>query len=136
MIGWIIVMEPAQFQAWLAGASGTGSLASAGEKLFNDLACVTCHRSDTGARGPALAGLFGSTVKLSNGNSVTADEGYLRESIVQPSAKIVMGYQPIMPTFQGLVTEEQLVQLIAYIQSLKGGEQASGPAPDAGTRNP
>jgi cytochrome c oxidase subunit 2 len=136
MIGWIVVMEPAQFQAWLAGASSTGSLASAGEKLFGDLACITCHRSDTGARGPALAGLFGSTVKLANGNSVTADEAYLRESIVQPSAKIVVGYQPIMPTFQGLVTEEQLVQLIAYIQSLKGQEQARGAAPEAGTRNP
>src|SRR5262249_47874310 len=118
-----------QFQAWLAGGAGTTSLASAGEKLFNDLACVTCHRADTGARGPALDGLFGKQVKLTNGNVVTADEAYLRESIVQPSAKIVEGYQPIMPTFQGLVTEEQIVQLIAYIETLKGSaEPAAGPS--------
>ena len=128
MIGWIYVMEPAQFQAWLAGGTGTMSLASAGEKLFNDLACVTCHRADTGARGPALDGLFGRPVTLASGGAVNADEGYLRESIVQPSAKIVQGYQPIMPTFQGLVTEEQIVQLIAYIQTLKGGEQAPAAA--------
>jgi len=128
MIGWIYVMEPAQFQAWLAGGTGTMSLASAGEKLFNDLACVTCHRADTGARGPALDGLFGRPVTLANGGAVNADEGYLRESIVQPSAKIVQGYQPIMPTFQGLVTEEQIVQLIAYIQTLQGGEQAPAAA--------
>ena len=128
MIGWIYVMEPAQFQAWLAGSTGAMSLASAGEKLFNDLACITCHRADTGARGPALDGLYGKAVKLASGNVVNADEGYLRESIVQPSAKIVQGYQPIMPTFQGLVTEEQIVQLIAYIQTLKGGAAAPAAA--------
>jgi cytochrome c oxidase subunit 2 len=121
-------MERAQFQAWLAGSAGTTSLASAGEKLFNDLACVTCHRADSGARGPALDGLFGKPVKLANGNLVDADESYLRESIVQPSAKIVQGYQPIMPTFQGLVTEEQIVQLVAYIQTLRGGEAAPAAA--------
>jgi cytochrome c oxidase subunit 2 len=124
MIGWIHVMERAQFQAWLAGSAGATSLASAGEKLFNDLACVTCHRGDSGARGPALDGLFGKPVQLTNGNVAVADEGYLRESIVQPSAKIVQGYQPIMPTFQGLVTEEQIVQLVAYIQTLKALEAA------------
>jgi cytochrome c oxidase subunit 2 len=125
MIGWVYAMEPAHFQAWLAGATNATSLAAAGEKLFNDLACVTCHRADTGARGPNLQDLFGSTVKLSNGETVVADEAYLRQSIVQPSAKIVQGYQPIMPTFQGLVTEEQIVQLVAYIQTLKGKEQAA-----------
>jgi len=131
MIGWVYVMEPAKFQAWLQGGASGGSLASAGERLFNDLACVTCHRADTGARGPALDGLFGKAVKLANGNTVTADEGYLRESIVQPSAKIVAGYQPIMPTFQGLVTEEQIVQLIAYIQTLGGAAGAGATAPAA-----
>lgn len=124
MIGWVYVMEPARFQAWLSGAAGGASLASAGERLFNDLACVTCHRADSGARGPALDGLFGKPVKLATGGVVNADESYLRESIVQPSAKVVLGYQPIMPTFQGLVTEEQIVQLIAYIQTLPGGAQA------------
>jgi cytochrome c oxidase subunit 2 len=131
MIGWVYVMEPAMFQAWLQGGVSGGSLASAGERLFNDLACITCHRQDTGARGPALDGLFGKPVKLANGNVVTADEGYLRESIVQPSAKVVAGYQPIMPTFQGLVTEEQIVQLIAYIQTLGAAAQPAAGAAGA-----
>jgi cytochrome c oxidase subunit 2 len=71
-------------------------------------------------RGPALIGLFGSQVKLADGATVVADEAYLRESILNPQAKLVAGYQPLMPTFQGLVTEEQLLQLIAYVKSLSG----------------
>ena len=124
MIGSVVVMEPAAFQAWLAG-SATGSLASAGEKLFQDLGCGTCHRSDSQARGPDLQRLFGSQVRLAGGEVLKADETYIRESIVNPSAKVVAGFQPIMPTYQGLVGEEGLMQLIAYIQSL--GEGAKTP---------
>jgi cytochrome c oxidase subunit 2 len=133
MIGWIEVMEPAAFQAWLAGGASGVSLASAGEKLFQDLACVTCHKADSGARGPALDGLFGRPVTLADGGTVNADETYIRESIVAPSAKVVAGYQPIMPTFQGLVSEEQLIQLVAYVRSLKakGPSTAATPAPVA-----
>jgi cytochrome c oxidase subunit II len=141
MIGTIVVMEPAAFQAWLAGGVSGGSLASAGEKLFQDLACVTCHKPESGARGPNLAGLFGRPVPLLDGGTVTADETYIRESIVAPSAKVVAGYQPIMPTYQGLVTEEQLLQLVAYVRSLKGTEVPAVPAaaapaaaPATGTR--
>lgn len=138
MIGTIVVLEPAAFQAWLAGGASGGSLASAGEKLFQDLSCVTCHKNDSAARGPNLAGLFGRQVALFDGSTVTADETYLRESIVAPSAKIVAGYQPIMPTFQGLVTEEQLLQLVAYVRTLKPDEAvpaaAAPAAPPAGTR--
>jgi len=134
MIGWIDVMEPAQFQAWLAGGPAGASLAAAGQKLFSDLACVTCHRADTQGRGPNLEGVFGKPVKLEGGATVIADEEYIRESIVTPSAKIVAGYQPVMPTYQGLVSEEGLLQLIAYIQTLKapGGEApppVTGPEP-------
>jgi cytochrome c oxidase subunit 2 len=132
MIGWIHAMEPAQFQAWLSGGAAGVSLAAAGEKLFDDLACVTCHRADTRARGPLLDGLYGRPVRLASGETVTADEGYLRESILTPSAKIVAGYQPVMPTYQGLVSEESLLQLIAYLQSLKppAAGEAPGQAPD------
>jgi cytochrome c oxidase subunit 2 len=130
MIGWVEVMEPAAFQTWLAGGVSGGSLASAGEKLFQELACVTCHRGDSGQRGPALDGLFGSQVTLADGGTATADETYIRESIVTPSAKVVAGYQPIMPTFQGLVSEEQLLQLVAYVRTLKVKSPAPGPAPD------
>jgi cytochrome c oxidase subunit 2 len=134
MIGSIVVMEPAEYQTWLSGGAPEGSLASAGEKLFADLACNTCHRPDAQGRGPVLNGLFGKTVQLQSGGTITADEGYIRESILNPSAKVTAGFQPIMPTFQGLVSEEQLLQLVEYVKSLNTQPQtptarpAQGPA--------
>ena len=127
MIGSIVAMEPADFQAWLQGAAAEGSPVQQGEKLFSDLVCITCHTGTASARGPQLNGLFGSTVTLQDGSTVVADENYLRESILNPQAKIVAGFQPLMPTFQGMVTEEQILQLIAYIRSLSGG-QGNAPA--------
>lgn len=125
MIGEVIVMEPAEYQAWLSGGASEGSLADAGQKLFNDLACVTCHRPDAQGRGPVLTGLFGRTVQLQGGQTAVADEAYIRESIVNPAAKVVVGYQPIMPTFQGLVSEEGLLQLIEYVKTLKAQPEAA-----------
>lgn len=128
MIGWVNVMEPSEYQAWLSGGSAEGSLASTGQKLFSDLACVSCHRSDGQGRGPRLDEVFGSQVTLTDGQKVTADEAYIRESILDPQAKIVTGYPKpsIMPTFRGLVTEEQLLQLITYIKSLHQQQGTSG----------
>jgi cytochrome c oxidase subunit 2 len=123
MIGEVVVMEPSDYQTWLGGGAQEGSLASAGEKLFNDLACNTCHRPDAQGRGPVLQGLFGKTVTLQSGETNTVDEAYVRESILNPSAKVAAGFQPIMPTFQGLVTEEQLLELIEYVKSLKAMPQ-------------
>ncbi len=128
MIGEIVVLEPHEFQEWLAGGAAATSPAAAGEKLFKDLACITCHKGDSAARGPALAGVFGSEVRLADGSVVKADESYLRESIVNPTARVVAGFQPIMPTFQGVVSEEQLMQLVAYIQTLKREGQGAPPA--------
>jgi cytochrome c oxidase subunit 2 len=133
MIGWVEVMEPAAFQTWLTGG-GSGSLAAEGQKIFQSLGCVTCHRADAQGRGPRLEGLFGRPVTLASGEQVVADADYIRESIVTPAAKVVSGYQPVMPTYQGLVSEEGLMQLIAYIQSLeepaaKGVPQAAAPVP-------
>ena len=119
MTGEVIVMEPTEYQAWLSGGSGEGSLASAGEKLFQDLACNTCHRPDAQGRGPVLQGVFGKTQSLLSGDTVLVDEAYIRESILNPGAKITAGFQPIMPAFQGLVSEEQLLQLIEYVKSLQ-----------------
>lgn len=119
MTGWIYVMEPRDYEAWLGGGAETGSLSQRGEKLFQDLACGNCHKTDGTGRGPNLVGVFGSTVQLAGDGAVKADEDYIRESILQPSAKIVAGYQPLMPTFQGLVTEEGVQQLIEYIKSMK-----------------
>ncbi len=120
MIGWVDVMEPAEYQAWLGGGTETGSLAANGERLFQQMACVTCHRSDGTGRGPKLEGLFGGKVMLDNDQTVAFDESYLRESILNPQAKIAAGYKrpSEMPTFDTLVSEEQLLQLIAYIKSI------------------
>ncbi len=127
MIGSIVVQEPAQYEAWMNGGS-TGPLSASGEKIFAELGCVTCHRNDSQGRGPNLQGLFGKSVLLEGGRSVTADENYIRESILDPGAKIVNGYKPVMPTFQGLVSEEQLNALVAYVKSLsetKPGQASS-----------
>jgi cytochrome c oxidase subunit II len=133
MVGSIIAMDPEDFQAWLSGGGASESPVAAGLKLFQDLACITCHTGDATARGPQLANLYNSSVRLQDGSTVTADDSYIRESIVNPRAKVVAGFQPIMPTFQGLVTEEQLLQLIAYVRSLS--QQGAAPAP-AGTSAP
>jgi len=119
MGGWVTVMDPAEYAAWLSDEGGDVTPVSAGEKLFTQLACVTCHISNGTGRGPSLNGVFGAKVLLADGSTVTADEAYIRESILQPKAKIVAGYQPVMPTFQGLVSEEQILNLTAYIKSLQ-----------------
>jgi cytochrome c oxidase subunit 2 len=134
MIGQVVVMEPAQYEAWLGGGGATGSLASNGQTIFQQLGCSTCHRSDTGGRGPNLAGVFGKPVQLDDGRKVTADENYLRECILNPRSKLVSGFKPIMPVFQGLVSEEQVNALVAYIKSL--GQPPSGSAGTAALSPP
>jgi len=125
MIGEVIAMQPQDYEVWLAGGRSTGTAAQNGERLFSDLACITCHKADSTGRGPSLLGVFGSQVELTDGRKVTADENYLRESVMNSQAKIVKGYQGIMPAFQGMVSEENLMQLIAYIRTLKPAEPAA-----------
>jgi cytochrome c oxidase subunit 2 len=120
MIGSVIVMQPTEFDNWLSGNSGQQSPAVAGRQLFQSLGCVSCHGANgEGGRGPALAGLFGRKVFLTDGQTLIADESYVRESIENPQAKLVAGFGPIMPTFQGQVTPEQLIQIMAFIKSLQ-----------------
>ena len=119
MGGWVTVMDPAEYAAWLSDEGGSLNPVTAGEKLFSQLACNTCHIANGTGRGPSLNGVYGAKVLLADGSTVTADESYIRESILQPKAKIVAGYQPVMPTFQGLVTEEQIMNLTSYIKSLQ-----------------
>ena len=121
MIGTVYVMEQADYQAWLGGGGATagGSLMQRGEALFTQLACVTCHLPDGTGRGPTLEGLYGSQVTLDDGAVVTADESYLRESILMSQAKTVKGYERLMPTFQGLINEEGIAALIEYIKSMQ-----------------
>jgi cytochrome c oxidase subunit II len=118
MIGSVTAMEPADFQTWLAGGPTEGSPAQQGERLFTELGCVTCHREGATIPAPLLTGLFGKQVELQSGETVIADENYIRESIMNPQAKLVTGYLPVMPTFQGVLSEEQVLQVIAYIRAL------------------
>ena len=120
MIGWVTAMDPAEYQAWLSSESSGSSMSNSGARLFQDLACASCHLENGQGRGPSLSGAFGREVRLSTGQTVTMDDAYVRESILDPQAKIVAGFHPLMPTYKGLVTEEQLLQLIAYIKSLGG----------------
>jgi len=123
MVGSVVVMEPKDYEAWMGGG-GNQPLAVTGERLFSELGCITCHRADTQGRGPNLAGIYNKPVLLEDGRTVTADDNYLRESILQPTAKVVNGFKPIMPTFQGQISDEQLNALVAYVKSL--GQQSSG----------
>jgi cytochrome c oxidase subunit 2 len=133
MIGQVTVMEPVQYEAWLSGGITTGSLAASGDSLFQQLGCSTCHRFDIQGRGPNLVGLFGHPVHLEDGRTVIADENYIRQCILSPHANIPSGFKPIMPVFQGLVSEEQLTALVAYIKSLSpppaGGQGGVSLAP-------
>jgi cytochrome c oxidase subunit 2 len=136
MIGKITVLDSADYQAWLKGVPRGVPPAEAGLKFFTSLACNNCHFDRDGGRGPALANLFGTDVRLSDGSTVRMDEAYIRESILKPSSKVVAGYTNDMPTFQGLVTEEQIAMIIAYIKSIGPKQQTASPAPAAGAGQP
>jgi cytochrome c oxidase subunit II len=143
MIGSVTVMEPAAYQAWLSGGGVEGTLAERGARLFNELACNTCHLDTGQGRGPSLKDIIGKPVELSDGSKVTVDEAYLRESILNSQAKVVKGFQPLMPTFQGLVSEEGLVALIEHVRSLSpqatatpAGASAPAAAPAAAPKPP
>jgi cytochrome c oxidase subunit 2 len=130
MIGQVIAMPPQDYEAWLSGGSTGPAVppAQAGEKLFTgpNFGCATCHKADGKGPGPSLLGVYGSMVELADGRKVQADDNYVRESIMVSTAKVVKGYQPIMPPFQGLISEEQLMQLIAYVKTLKAAGVAAG----------
>ncbi|HUF41539.1 MAG TPA: cytochrome c oxidase subunit II [Verrucomicrobiae bacterium] len=118
MIGRVYAMKPIDYQRWLSGQSRGESVALGGERLFRERGCAACHQQESGPLGPALHGLFGRRVKLQSGQTVVADEAYIRESILNPRAKIVADYQPIMPTFQGQLDEETLHQIVVYLKTL------------------
>lgn len=123
MRGYVYVMSAHGYQRWLRhGVTGT-TMAEQGEKLYQQFGCITCHGT---GKGPSFVGLYGKPVKLSDGTTVTANDSYLRESILYPTSQIVNGYKPIMPTFLGQVSEEEVLQLIAYIKSLGSQERNTG----------
>jgi cytochrome c oxidase subunit 2 len=121
MIGTVYVMSEPDFNNWLASGSGEGSMAEQGQALFNQLGCGNCHGSSINknlGRCPNLVGIFGTTVDLKDGSRTRVDESYIRESVLYPQAKIVAGYDDIMPTFKGLLTEDGLLKVVEYIRSL------------------
>lgn len=132
MTGRVVVMSPADYAKWLSGQAPAGpaggAMADVGAQLFTAKACNTCHDGRPGALGPPLAGTFGHSVTLADGSEVVVDEGYIRESILNPQAKLVRGFQPVMPTYKGQLSEEEILQLITHIKSLKSVE-ASGEKP-------
>lgn len=128
MIGSVTVMEPNDYQAWLS-SGGAQTMTARGEQLFRQLACVSCHLPDDSGRGPSLAGTFGTQVQLASGAQALVDDTYIRESILTPHAKLREGYQPVMPTFQGLINEDGVMSLIEYIKSLPPAERTAGAAP-------
>jgi cytochrome c oxidase subunit 2 len=143
MIGRVVVMEPGDYEKWLntwqssSTASGGAAMMSAGEKVFESQGCNTCHVAGDATRAPLLQGLYGKSVTLKGGGTVTADDQYIRESILTSTAKVVAGYEPIMPIYQGRISEDDLMQLVAYIKSMGSGgatsTTASAPAAGAGT---
>lgn len=123
MIGTVNVLSEREFDEWLLSGAATGeglSLAEYGEQLYTAKACHTCHRIDGQAHtGPSFKGIYGVSHATADGKTIVVDENYIRESILDPQAKITAGYQPVMPTFQGLLDNRQIDALIEYIKSLK-----------------
>lgn len=116
MVGEVVALAPEQYEAWLS-QNGTAPLATKGAGLFQKLRCPSCHQSASGSTGPSLVGLFGRPVTLQSGETLVADEAYMRESILSPATKVVAGYPAVMPTYQGQLSEEALLQLLAYLKA-------------------
>ena len=132
MGGWVYVMEQKDFDNWQSGNASGQTPVEMGKDLFeNKLGCASCHAGGPQQRGAKLEGVYMSQVKLSDGSTVVADDNYIRNSILNPASQVVQGFQPIMPTFKGQVTEEQLNALVAYVKSLTPGAATATAAPAA-----
>ncbi len=119
MIGEVTVLSPEDYKKWTETSTSGMSLAQNGERLFASMGCNACHNGNAAARGPSLAGVYGSTLQLTNGSQVRVTDAYLRDAILNPSQHITAGYAPIMPTYQGQISEEGLIDLVEYIKSLQ-----------------
>jgi cytochrome c oxidase subunit 2 len=145
MIGEVTAMTPTDYKKWLDESTSGMSLAQNGERLFASMGCNSCHSGNAAARGPNLAGVFGSKLTLTDGSQVVVDDAYLRDAILNPSQHVTAGYSPIMPTYQGQISEDGLIDLVEYIKQLQSNyriqqtfvtadsNQASPTTPAAGT---
>jgi len=141
MIGEITALTPADYKKWTEESTSGMSLAQNGERLFASMNCNACHSGNAAARGPSLAGVYGSKLTLTNGSQVLVNEAYLRDAILNPSQHITAGYAPIMPTYQGQLSEDGLIDLVEYLKTLNTNfrvqqtltnsqsDQAAPPAP-------
>jgi cytochrome c oxidase subunit 2 len=120
MIGWVVAQAPADYEQWLSSKADR-SLALRGRQRFLEYQCIACHSANSQAKAPVLEAIYGRQIALQDGATVLADENYIRESILNPRAKIVAGFEPIMPTFQG-IKEDELLELVAFIKALRPGE--------------
>jgi cytochrome c oxidase subunit II len=125
MLGWVYVMSPADYEAWLSSGSPSQTMVQIGEKTFNKLGCSSCHVADGTGRGPSLVGAYGKEEELKSGEKRLVDEAFIRQAIINPNSVVLKNYPPIMPTFRGQVNEEQVLQLIAYVKSLAPEERNS-----------
>ena len=135
MIGRLFVMSGGDYARWLQQAGASGDLASQGKTLFDNLGCSGCHAAGATVRAPPLNGLYGQPTPLDGGRVVVADDQYIRDSILDPNRDIAAGYQPVMPTYAGQVSEDDLLKLVAYIKSL-GPQRQTPTAPPAEPRPP
>lgn len=122
MLGKVVVMERADYEAWLTRQGAGASLAAAGKQLFEAHGCSGCHMGESSVRAPSLAGIYGRSVALNDGRVIMADEAYIRDSILQPDRHVAAGFEPIMPSFAGQVDEDELIQIIEYLKSLEPGD--------------
>src|SRR6187402_11261 len=140
MVGDVVVMTPSDYQAWVDSSTSGMSLAQNGERLFASMGCSQCHTGDAAARGPNLAGIYGAKLKMDDGSTQLVTDGFLRDAILNPSAHLPAGFKPIMPTYQGQISEEGVIDLVEYIKGLKtnyrvqqtlGTSQSNQAAPSA-----
>ena len=118
MIGTITVLSPSDYKKWTEESTSGMSLAQNGERLFASMGCNACHSGNAAARGPNLAAVYGSKLQLTNGSSVLVNEAYLRDAILNPSQHVTAGYAPIMPTYQGQISEDGLIDIVEYLKTL------------------
>ncbi|HEY4355365.1 MAG TPA: cytochrome c oxidase subunit II [Acidobacteriaceae bacterium] len=119
MIGEVTVLTPADYEKWLQQSNSGMSLAQNGERLFASMGCNSCHSGNAAARGPSLAGVYGSKLTLTDGSQVLVNDAYLRDAILSPSQHITAGYAPLMPTYQGQISEDGLIDLVEYIKNMQ-----------------
>lgn len=119
MIGRVIALSPGDYAAWLERAGTSGSLAVQGKALFQSLGCAGCHEGDSTTRAPSLVGIYGRPVALRDGRTVVADDQYVRDSVLDPNRDVAAGFKPVMPSFAGQVSEQELLELVAYVKSLQ-----------------